>query len=392
MGYPLHKIIVPAFPTLRFSSFIGNNVSLSHKLTATYGDADFKFLYFGRSAIWNAVKLLGLKPEDNLLVPSYHCSIEIEAILQAGVKVRFFEINSDMIADLSDLKKKIDEKAKAVFVIHYFGFPQPIDEIWRLCMEKGLFLIEDCAHAFLSKYNDKPLGTYGDFGVLSMQKFIPLPSGGILLTNNPAFNKPIELRPPNARSVMRTMFLLSLKNIAANHNKLYHCIASFLIEPLRKGARLMGKKHDHRIVNLTSVDFSPEVGNLGMSWISERIAGNVDFEEIVAIRRTNYGYLLERLKGFSGIKICFQQMPEGCCPYFLPIELENRKRVQADLLQQGVSTFIFGEFLHASLPSTGFDKARYLSKNVLALPVHQDLKLAQIEYMVNNLKGILSKK
>ena len=61
---------------------------------------------------------------------------------------------------------------KAILITHFLGFPQPIDEIKRICNERNLFLIEDCAHAFLSSYNGNPLGSYGDIAVFSLLKDI----------------------------------------------------------------------------------------------------------------------------------------------------------------------------------------------------------------------------
>jgi perosamine synthetase len=53
-------------------------------------------------------------------------------------------------------------------VTHFLGFPQPIDEVKKICGERTLFLIEDCAHALLSYHDGKPLGSYGDVSNFSL--------------------------------------------------------------------------------------------------------------------------------------------------------------------------------------------------------------------------------
>lgn len=382
-------MFISAFPTLKSSLLKGNNIFIEDKISLIYESTNFEFFYFGRSAIWNAIKLLRLTPEDDILMPSYHCSVEIETVLQAGVKIKFFEVKEDMSADLNDIEKKIDNKTKAIFIIHYFGFPQPIDDIKNLCKSKGLFLIEDCAHAFMSRGRNKCLGTYGDFGILSMQKFLPLPNGGVLLINNPQLRESIELYYPNKKSVIRSLLLLLLNNIRFNHSGLYQITNLLFFVPARKAFRVLRKNFNMEVVSPASIEFSPEMGKLGMSKISKKILSNINLEEIVAHRRANYNLLLEWLKDIPGVKVCFPSLAPGICPYFLPIDVKNRDLIYRILLQKGISTFIFGEFLHGLLPEGGFTTARYLSKNILALPIHQDLNPSHIGYMAENLKKIL---
>jgi perosamine synthetase len=77
------------------------------------------------------------------------------------VQIKFYRVLGSMEIDLDHLVQSIDQKTKAVLVTHYFGFPQDIDVISGLCKEKGLYLIEDCAHGLYGARNGRWLGRVG---------------------------------------------------------------------------------------------------------------------------------------------------------------------------------------------------------------------------------------
>jgi len=354
-----------------------------------YGDGTVIPFYFGRGAIWNAVKMIGASPEDNILMPAYHCSIEVQAVLKAGTNVRFFRVNRDMEPDLKDIEQKIDGHTRALFIIHYFGFPQPIDRIVRVCEAHNLFLIEDAAHAFLSRYNGRYLGTFGHFGILSMKKTLPLPDGGALLINN--FEKPFrtDLSRPNRRSLFRMLALMLAKNIEINNRLLYTCVDSLLLEPGKLLLRTLKKASGSDNLGFTSpnsMEYEPNMARLGISPVSLRIMGNLDFEEIIRKRRRNYRFLLDTLKNEKQIEVCFRELPAGVCPCFFTILAKNRPRIEKKLQSRGISTFVVGKSLHRLLPADGFDDARFLSDHVLAIPVHQDLTDGDLRYIAAGLK------
>jgi dTDP-4-amino-4,6-dideoxygalactose transaminase len=381
------NMVVTAFPTLNPGLLIkGNGPSLHAGITEAYGQEGVEFFYFGRVAVWHAVKMLGLRQDEYVLMPSYHCSVEVEAAVQAGVGVRFYKVDGNMDADLDDMEEKICRNTKAVFVIHYFGFPQRIFEIEGLCKSRGLYLMEDCAHALLSSCEGRYLGTIGDFGVLSMQKFLPVPNGGVLLMNNEALRRSFASIPPNRRSVARTLLLSVLRNLEANKERTYEVVRLCLLNPLRALLRVLKGGSDLGIVNVASVDFNVGMVNLGMSEISRKILERIDVGNMVAIRRENYEYLLGLISPQPNVRICFPELYQGVCPYFMAVEVQDNRDVHGRLKERGVSSFIFGEFLHERLPETGFDEARGLSRKIIALPIHQDLGRRELEYVAQALR------
>ena len=111
------------------------------------------------------------------------------SIVKAGANVEFVDCNrDDLCVSLDDLKRKIDIfKPIALWVVHIGGhIAFQINEISSLCKEKGVILIEDCAHAHGASWNSKKAGTWGDAGVYSFYatKTISTGEGGMLVTNN----------------------------------------------------------------------------------------------------------------------------------------------------------------------------------------------------------------
>lgn len=142
----------------------------------------------GTTALEMAVRLLRLSEGDEIIAPSFTFSSTINAILlSAGVKVVFADIDPEtMNIDPADIRRKITPKTRALMIVHYAGIPCDMDEIMKIADEHDLRVIEDAAQAIESKYKEKYLGTFGDFGCLSFHdtKNIVCGEGGALLINS----------------------------------------------------------------------------------------------------------------------------------------------------------------------------------------------------------------
>jgi len=119
----------------------------------------------------------------------------------AGHKLTFYRIADDFSADLDDVEERIGEDASALFVIHYFGFPQRLGPIKALCDRHGLKLIEDCALSLFSRDEEGPLGRVGDLALYSVYKTLPVPHGGFVVTKGTRGYPPLRplhaCRPPS---------------------------------------------------------------------------------------------------------------------------------------------------------------------------------------------------
>jgi dTDP-4-amino-4,6-dideoxygalactose transaminase len=117
--------------------------------------------------------------------------------------------------------------------------------------------------------------------------------------------------------------------------------------------------------------FDPARKDLGMSPLSARVARRVDAAGIVRARRRNYFLLLGRLR--DRVPPVFGEVPPGACPLFYPLLCEDKERVAARLLAEGIETVDFWREGHALCPAQEFPETAVLRRRVLELPVHQDL-------------------
>ena len=131
--------------------------------------------------------LINLKKNDEVIMPSYGFVSVANAIVLRNAKPVFTEIDPlTLNISFEDIKEKITRKTKAIYVIHYAGNACEIKKISDYAKKKKIFLIEDTAHAFLGKFEDKFLGTFGDIGVFSFHetKNIVAGQGGCISINN----------------------------------------------------------------------------------------------------------------------------------------------------------------------------------------------------------------
>lgn len=136
--------------------------------------------------------LLNIKQNDEIILPSYAYVSSANAFALRGGKPIFVDIDPDTCnIDPKKIEKAITKKTKAIVVIHYAGISCDMESITKITKKNKLFLIEDAAHAILSTYKNRPLGSIGDLATLSFHetKNIHCGEGGALLINNPIFTK-----------------------------------------------------------------------------------------------------------------------------------------------------------------------------------------------------------
>ncbi len=109
-----------------------------------------------------------LKPGDEVLVPAICWSTSLWPIIQSGLKVKFVDIDIDTLnISLSDLKKKVSKKTKALMLVHALGNCADMTKLITICKKNSIILIEDTCEALGSTYRKKPLGTFGEFSSFS---------------------------------------------------------------------------------------------------------------------------------------------------------------------------------------------------------------------------------
>ncbi len=324
------------------------------------------FYYLARNAVFHGARLLGLEGRE-VLVPAYHHGVEVGALAAAGAVPRFVRVDGRMRLDLDDAEQKIGPRTRALYVIHYGGFPQPMDDVRALARRHGLLVVEDCALSLLAAEGTRPLGSTGHLGVFCFYKTLPVPNGGALVVNDPE----VEGAPPEPRA-------------APLASTLSHAAGSLLAnvalragdpgEALRSGVRrayAVARGAGLRPVSTGTSTFDPAHVDLGMSRLTSLVARRLDAAAIVAARRRNYFLLLGRLR--DRVPPVFGELPAGACPLFYPLLCEDKATVAARLAARRIETVDFWREGHPLCPAGEFPETEALRRRVLELPVHQDL-------------------
>ncbi len=146
----------------------------------------------GTSALEIAMILLNIKKGDEVIMPSYTFTSTANCVVMRDAKPVFVDLDKNLNIDSKKIEKAITKKTKAIIIVHYGGFPCDMDKILYLKKKYNLFLIEDAAHGFLSKFKNKYIGTFGDIGMFSFHEtknFVSGQGGAILINNKKYINK-----------------------------------------------------------------------------------------------------------------------------------------------------------------------------------------------------------
>ena len=144
----------------------------------------------GTAAIHCAVAAINPEPGDEIITTSITDMGGLTPIIYQGAVPVFCDVDPETYnVTARSIEKCISEKTKAIIVTHLFGNPCDMAPIMELAKKHGIPVIEDCAQAFLSTYQEQCVCTIGDIGCFSLQqgKHITTGEGGIVLTNNEAF-------------------------------------------------------------------------------------------------------------------------------------------------------------------------------------------------------------
>jgi perosamine synthetase len=157
------------------------------KWSAHNGLASVALSSWGGAAL-AALEFFNIKGKT-VLCPSNTFMATPLSVVKAGCAVEFVDCNrNDLCMSFSDLKAKIDlYKPAAVWVVHIGGhITFEINEIAAYCKQRGIVLLEDCAHAHGAQWNGRKPGQWGDAGIYSFYatKTISTGEGGMLVSGN----------------------------------------------------------------------------------------------------------------------------------------------------------------------------------------------------------------
>lgn len=173
---------------------IGSNLTGFEKELGMYLNIpNVAMLTSGTSAIHTALLVLGIKPGDEVIAPSFTFIACVNPIIYQGATPIFVDSNKEtwnMSPQLLEqsIKDRIakGKKPKAIIIVHLYGMPAKIDELLYIANKYEIPIVEDAAEALGSSYKGKKCGTFGDLSIISFNgnKIITSSGGGALISNN----------------------------------------------------------------------------------------------------------------------------------------------------------------------------------------------------------------
>ncbi len=151
----------------------------------------------GTDALKFALKAANIGTGDEVITTPFSFVASTGAILQTGATPVFADIDPDTFnINPDNIEAKINDKTKAVLIVHLFGNPCNMEQIVSIVKKHNLLLIEDCAHSFGSKYNGQFVGTFGNAGCFSFYPSKNLGAygdAGIIITNSSEYYRKYKL-------------------------------------------------------------------------------------------------------------------------------------------------------------------------------------------------------
>lgn len=166
----------------------------------------------GTSTLHMALNALGVKRDDEVIIPSLTVAMCGFAIWQCGAIPVYADVLEDtFLMDPDDVRKKISDKTKVIMPVHMYGNMSDMSRIMKVAENNDLYVVEDCAECFLGKDDlGRKSGTIGHVGSWSFEssKHVTTNEGGIIVTDD----EEIATR-------MRQFGGVGFKNITASSGK-----------------------------------------------------------------------------------------------------------------------------------------------------------------------------
>jgi perosamine synthetase len=344
-----------------------------------------RFYFRGQNAIWHALRILHFPAGANILLPAYQCGAELDVLVRAGIEARFYRIDERMRVDFDSVRGVLDGRTRALYLTHYLGFPQDLEESLRFCADSGVALIEDCAHALYGYFQGRPLGSFGSVGIFSMRKTLPIPDGGALLVNDPRLPLPEPPCPPPITHSLRAIRSRFDDLLVHHGGPLGKLAKRGLIDP----CAFVAKNISTRVAPGNWVDatedpipFNVQRRDWGMSPVARFLIERSDHGGVVRARRANFQVLLNALRECRWLRLVLTELPEGVCPWLFPVMVSDARGLITHLAPLGrAGIFVLGlwEEFHPRFPKERFPEATRLKTQTVALPIHHGLDRTAVE-------------
>lgn len=316
----------------------------------------------GTAALHLAMEVLGLPEESEVLVPSITFPSTVQAIVLAGLRPRFCEVDPDtMNICTDDLSSRLNERTRAILPVHYGGFSCDMDSVNSIADAHGLRVVEDAAHAFGSSHRGRMVGTMSDMACFSFDalKNVTTIDGGAVATDNDDTAHRLRI----------------LRNIG--------------IDPKSVNASERGPSWKYEIVDIgyryVMADINASIGLVQLNRLAT----------VIARKRDMISRYLEVLSGLDEVRLLDQPLEESAPFSFVIRVIRGRRDALREYLKQhdigSAVEFVpnhlqpaFREF-HEPLPMS-----ERLFTEILTLPLHCELTDNDVEFVAHTVKSFFA--
>ena len=317
-----------------------------------------------RHGLWHGLRALGLGDGDAVLAPAYHHGSEIEALVRAQLTCHFYDATATLAPDEDELERLLGPRVRALYLIHYLGFPQDAARWRRWCDQRGLLLIEDAAQAWLTSLDGRPAGSFGDLAIFCLYKTFGLPDGAAAIHAGP-----LSLADPLRRAS------LSARPLLGKHLEWLESRAPIPRRERDRGTAVYVAERDFALGDPAS---DPSVPT---SFLLSRLVAR----DAALGRRLNYQVLLDELG--EDVRTPFTSVPQGASPFVFPIETEEKSALLERLDRHGIRALNLWSVPHPTLRAAAFAGAEARRARVVGLPVHQELRRDDLDRIVTAIRG-----
>ncbi len=304
----------------------------------------------GTSALFLALKALGVGPGDDVITVPNTFIATSEAITECGARVKFCDINPDTFTmDPSKLEKAITKKSRAVIVVHLHGRMAEMDTIRKIADKHKLFVIEDAAQAHLSQYKGHPVGHYSHAACFS---FYPGKNLG-------AYGDAGAVCSHDEKLVAKVKML-------ANHGRI--------------------KKYEHLIeaYNHRLDAFQASILNAKLPYL----------KKWTERRRAIAKQYSKKLKDIVKVPLDDKDHYSVYHLYVIRTSASERDKLQEHLTKAGIQTGIHyplplhlqPAYSYLKLGKGSFPASEQSSREILSLPIYPEMTDKQVEYVIRKVR------
>jgi len=318
----------------------------------------------GTSALHLIIRALNIKDGDEVITTPFSFIASANCILFERAKPIFVDIDEKTLnINPEKIEEKITKKTKAILAVDIFGHPADWDKILEIAKKYNLKVIEDSAEALGSEYKGKRCGSFGDAAIFGFypNKQIVTDEGGVVLTNNKRIADLCRSMANQGRKIKKGKWLEHIQ-LGYNYRMPEVCAAmgiaqlSRIKEILKKRERV-AQLYNKKLKNFPEIEVSYVAPNVKMSWFVYVIKLSEKYS------KNNRDKIIEKMAK-RGVQ---------CSNYFQSIHLQPFYRRK------------FG-YKSGSFPAT-----ESVSQRTIALPFYNNLKEKEINFVVKNLKEIITK-